>query len=160
MSTKTACIERSKYAESIIGDHASEYDATEVMPVVYLPECDAYEVCDRNDPYFAMWSTYVHCVAGGVECVGDFETEADALEYAKELDEKYGWKDERFIIKQLVRGEWVARFFQGGKQIRYSSRTQAAQEIEQFLIRCSVYPALQTGADLPRAEHFKIEVAV
>jgi hypothetical protein len=80
-----------RYAESIMGDDPTRYDATEVLGVRDLhaagsPDGTCCEV-DEEDPEF--YSAYAHCRAGGVECIGDFGTRAMALAYAREIDSKY-----------------------------------------------------------------------
>ena len=81
------------YAELIIGDRASHYDGIEVHGVRDLlagVEGDetACEV-DYDDPTF--YSVYVHLNEGGMDCVGDMNTHALALEYANDLSLKYGF---------------------------------------------------------------------
>jgi hypothetical protein len=82
-----------RYAETIIGSRASEYDALEVHGVrdlneVHSPEGTACQVDDENPQFF---SVYAHVVDGGVECVGDFSAHAAAVEYAGELSASHGW---------------------------------------------------------------------
>lgn len=71
----------------------ADYDATEVHPCCEWAEdngTDTYvETCDPAEADF--WSAYVHLKEGGVECVGDFDTEADARAYANRIQAEQGW---------------------------------------------------------------------
>lgn len=60
------------------------YDGVEVNPVARRN--GGYEMCSAGDPDLAVWSAYLHCVEGGVECAGDFETAEEAYAYAKFLE--------------------------------------------------------------------------
>jgi hypothetical protein len=84
----------SKYADSIIAGNPSHYDAIEVHGVRNINDADDpdgthYEVDDENPE---LYSVYLHCVGGGIECVGDFSSNALAEEYASELSVLYSWK--------------------------------------------------------------------
>lgn len=85
-----------RYAESIIGDRADDYDALEIHGVRDLNEPGdvngtCCEVDDENPQFYA---TYAHLKMGGIICVGDFGTNLLAEQYARELAEKYGWQYE------------------------------------------------------------------
>lgn len=84
----------SKYADSIIAGNPSNYDAIEVHGVRNIndpddPDGTHYEVDDENTE---LYSVYLHCIGGGIECVGDFSSNALAEEYASELSVLYSWK--------------------------------------------------------------------
>jgi len=83
----------SRYADSIIAGNPSDYDAIEVHGVCNLndandPDGTHYEVDDDNPE---LYSVYLHCVGGGIECVGDFSKHVMAMNYAEELSDQYQW---------------------------------------------------------------------
>ncbi len=83
----------SKYAESIIAGYKSSYDHIEIHGVRNLsapddPDGTQYEVDDDTPE---LYSVYLHCSAGGIECVGDFSKHSMAMKYAEELSELYQW---------------------------------------------------------------------
>lgn len=83
----------SKYAERIIAGDTSSYDHIEIHGVRNLNEPDdpdgtQYEVDDDNPE---LYSVYLHCVAGGVDFVGDFSKHSMAMDYAEELSAIYKW---------------------------------------------------------------------
>lgn len=71
----------------------ADYDGVEVQPCRSFTEdngTDTYvEPCEPADAEF--WSAYVHCKAGGVECIGDFDTEDAAAEYARKVAKEQGY---------------------------------------------------------------------
>ena len=72
------------YPESIIRDRLASYDALEVHPVRTNPQPDGSTWRERCAAHEAdIWSVYAHLAEGGVDCIGDFETEALALAYAR-----------------------------------------------------------------------------
>jgi hypothetical protein len=84
----------SKYADSIIAGNPSNYYAIEVHGVRNINDADDpdgthYEVDDENPE---LYSVYLHCAGGGIECVGDFSTHELALAYANELSSMYSWR--------------------------------------------------------------------
>jgi hypothetical protein len=80
------------YAETIM-DYPALYDAIEVQGV----SKDEDEICevDNDNPQF--FSTYAHLREGGVECIGDFATAADALEYGLGIAGRYSWPLHIFV---------------------------------------------------------------
>lgn len=81
------------YADTIVLN-AADFDAVEVHPVSLWqnpddPSGTYCEVCDEDTDTPDFWSAYVHCVAGGVECVGDFATYDEADAYAREVAAKH-----------------------------------------------------------------------
>lgn len=95
-----------RYAEDIIDGKPHNFDAIEIHGVKKLPG-DSVEVDDENPDFFSL---YLHVVAGGTECVGDFSTRELANQYADELSIKYKWKVHDFSqaidpeILRLLRG--------------------------------------------------------
>lgn len=86
----------SRYADSIIGGNPSAYDAVEVHGVRNINDPNDseeahYEIVDLGDEP-ELYSVYLHCVDGGIECVGDFSEYENALAYANELSSMYSWK--------------------------------------------------------------------
>lgn len=86
------------YADEVIKGHPELFDGTEVHGVREYPDsadpAKTIVAVDNENPQF--FSVYVHYApsAGemrGVECVGDFATREEALAYARQLDEAYGW---------------------------------------------------------------------
>lgn len=61
----------------------SQFDGLEVAPVQYVDNDGGLERCMPDEA--GMWSVYGHCIAGGVECLDDFNTEAEALAWAHTL---------------------------------------------------------------------------
>lgn len=83
----------SKYAESIIAGDIRGYDTIEIHGVRDLnppddPAGTHFEIDDDNPE---LYSVYLHCVDGGIECVGDFSKHSMAMEYAGELSVRYQW---------------------------------------------------------------------
>lgn len=67
-----------------------EYDAVECGPVIYDAEYDGYERVDEDHPNPTMWSVYLHCIGGGVDCVADFATQAEAEAHASACENWLG----------------------------------------------------------------------
>ncbi len=70
----------------------AHYDAVEVQGCADVGPSDdpIIEVVDAEQAQF--WSAYVHLKEGGVECVGDFDTKAEAIAYANTIATTYGWR--------------------------------------------------------------------
>lgn len=66
----------------------ADYDNVEVAPCAYLEDGVTVERIDDPSIKPDFWSVYLHCTWGGVECVADFATEAEADAYAETLK---GW---------------------------------------------------------------------
>lgn len=84
----------SRYADTIIAGVPSRYDAIEVHGVRNLNHEDDeegthYEVDDENPE---LYSVYLHCIEGGIECIGDFSTLTLATGYADEISKLYQWQ--------------------------------------------------------------------
>ena len=82
----------SQYAESIIAGNSASYDYIEIHGVRNLNEPGdpgTQYVVDDDNPQ--LYSVYLHCIGGGIECVGDFSTPAMAINYAEELSAVYQW---------------------------------------------------------------------
>lgn len=88
------------FAESVITEaNKRDFDAVEVHPVMSWQDPDdssSYlcEVCDPVTDEPSFWSAYVHLVEGGVDCIGDFATEQQAIDYAIEIAEKFGLRQD------------------------------------------------------------------
>lgn len=82
-----------KYADTIIGNRVSEYDALEVHGVRDLNDVNSPKgtACEVNDLNPQFYSVYAHAIEGGVESVGDFGTHRMAVDYAGELSHKHQW---------------------------------------------------------------------
>jgi hypothetical protein len=80
-----------KYADLIIKDSPELFNGIEIQGVREHSGVDdeSFVEVDNENPQF--YSVYVHLVSGGVDCVGDFSGCNDAIEYANELADKYGW---------------------------------------------------------------------
>lgn len=92
-SVETATKRNDRYADSIIKENSSDFDGIEIHGVRNLhapddPAGTCYEI-DNDEP--EMISVYVHCVEGGIECVGDFGSYDLASSYAKELSNQFHW---------------------------------------------------------------------
>ena len=65
---------KDRYAENIIAGDPTRYDAIEVHGVRNLNDDDdpdgTHYVIDDEDPI--LYSIYLHCIEGGIECAGDF----------------------------------------------------------------------------------------
>jgi hypothetical protein len=46
-------------------------------------------ICDVNDENPEFFSAYAHLCEGGVECIGDFKTHQEAIDYAKHIAEQH-----------------------------------------------------------------------
>lgn len=60
-----------------------DYDGIEINAVFESPE-ETVAVFDADEPWH-FWSVYLHLVEGGVECIADFATQGEAVEYANRL---------------------------------------------------------------------------
>ncbi len=82
-----------RYADEIIAGNPHQFDAIEIQGVrEYIDQTDpqgSFCEVDNDDPQF--FSVYLHNVAGGVACVGDFSDVAEAAAYGDELAGRYGW---------------------------------------------------------------------
>ncbi len=92
-----------RYADSIIKENSSDFDGIEIHGVRNLhapddPAGTCYEI-DNDEP--EMISVYVHCVEGGIECVGDFGSYDLASAYAIELSNQYNWPTYDYIDNEL-----------------------------------------------------------
>jgi hypothetical protein len=79
-------------AYSDLMENLADYDALEVSGVSNIGTgADGTTYCEPcSDNVAEFWSVYAHCVAGGVICIGDFETPALANAYADALSGKLG----------------------------------------------------------------------
>lgn len=82
------------YAERIIDGNTDSFDAIEVQGVRSEDGVN-FEV-DNVTP--TSFSTYVHLVAGGVDCTGDFTTRDAAQAAAAKTSAKYGWPVHDYTI--------------------------------------------------------------
>ncbi|RYY74524.1 MAG: hypothetical protein EOO52_13245 [Gammaproteobacteria bacterium] len=88
-----------RYHLSIIGDKPWQYNGIEVHGVrdIHTDQDDREGTCfeiDDDDP--ELYSVYLHCVAGGIDCVGDFSLLLDAKKYARDLELLYSWPSYTF----------------------------------------------------------------
>lgn len=95
---------RDAYADSIIGERSSDYNAIELHGVRNLnsenaPEGTNCEVDDENPEFY---SVYAHHIEDGIECIGDFGEYGLAAAYADEVSTKYGWPVYDAIPKNLM----------------------------------------------------------
>lgn len=67
-----------------------DYDAVEVQACADVGFDGVIEVVDEEDAEF--WSAYAHLKGGGVECIGDFDTRQEAVDYANSIANRYGWR--------------------------------------------------------------------
>lgn len=64
----------------------NDYDGVEVAPCVSDGE-GGMERCDDIEGAIPdIWSVYLHCVEGGVECIADFTTEKEANAYGEVME--------------------------------------------------------------------------
>lgn len=63
------------------------YDGLEIAPVAEYEDKDGSKFCEPvDDPKQAhFWSVYGHIPEGGVECLEDFDTGKEALNFANRL---------------------------------------------------------------------------
>lgn len=45
---------------------------------------DIVEQCEPEEAEF--WSVYAHCASGGLQCIADFDTENECIEFIKLLE--------------------------------------------------------------------------
>lgn len=90
-----------RYADSVIGCYAHQYEAVEVHGVRNFAsgsdDGTCYEI-DNVTP--TSFSVYVHLKVGGLDCVGDFGKYADAVQYGAEVSAKYGWPVRNHVLDQ------------------------------------------------------------
>ncbi|MFI0460266.1 MAG: hypothetical protein ACH254_21990, partial [Candidatus Thiodiazotropha endolucinida] len=63
------------------------YDGLELAPVAEYEDKEGCKFCERvDDPKDAqLWSVFGHLTEGGVECLEDFPTEREAIDFANSL---------------------------------------------------------------------------
>jgi hypothetical protein len=63
------------------------YDGLELAPVSEYEDKEGCRFCERvDDPQDAhFWSVYGHLPVGGVECLEDFPSEQEAMDFANHL---------------------------------------------------------------------------
>ena len=79
----------------------SVFDAIEIQGVREHTEHGndhAYAEPAPDNPQF--YSVYLHCMEGGVQCIGDLGTYALALSWANELSVKHDWQINDFTQNQ------------------------------------------------------------
>lgn len=114
----------SRYADSIIAGNPSAYDAVEVHGVRNLnnsddPDGTHYEVDDESPE---LYSVYLHCVGGGIECVGDFSTHEQALFYANELAAMYTWRVMDFAQPSInPKEELITKYLRGFDPMEFAT---------------------------------------
>jgi hypothetical protein len=93
-TSKTEPVLNDRYAETIIGNRAHEYDGIEIQGVrnLYEEGDERGTACEVENENPQFYSTYVHVKSGGTECVGDHAYLLLARAYAQELAGKYDWK--------------------------------------------------------------------
>ena len=82
-----AIVKDDDYAFRIIGKKPERFDAIEIQGV-RSEDGVTFDV-DNNHP--DSFSTYLHLIEGGVDCIGDFTTRAAAQGSAMKLSVKHGW---------------------------------------------------------------------
>ena len=91
-----------RYADSIIGCFAHQYDAVQVHGVRNFAsgtdDGTCYEI-DNVAP--TSFSVYVHLKDGGLDCVGDFSDYDDAYKYAGEISSAYEWPVTSFVPTEI-----------------------------------------------------------
>jgi hypothetical protein len=91
-----------RYADSILLGCECLYDSLEVQGVRDLlagtgTSETQFEVDNLNPQQF---SVYAHYIEGGSDAVGDFGTYALAMQYARELNRKYGWPVRDYVLDE------------------------------------------------------------
>lgn len=82
-----------QYGNLIIGENPEDFDAIEVHGTRTWDDLNhpGETISEIDDELPTRFSTYVHLVDGGIECVGDHATFELAMKYATELSTKHGW---------------------------------------------------------------------
>lgn len=73
----------------------ADFDAVEVHGCATVGACwsseqGAYRVVEQTDESPEFWSAFAHLKEGGIECIGDFETEWAATDFANRFAEAIG----------------------------------------------------------------------
>ena len=80
------------YAEKIIGNDPSKFDAIEVHGIQICPETKT-ETHEQNDLAPDYFSVFLHLkVEGGIECIADIDTLEKAYKYASKIANQYGYR--------------------------------------------------------------------
>lgn len=70
------------------------FDGFEIHPCLMAGEDEHGQVileqCDEDDPALSVWSVYGHLVAGGLECLADFERREQAEDFRDQILEIQG----------------------------------------------------------------------
>jgi len=75
-----------------VRDYNRDKASTDSMPVDHETRCDP---CPPHEAEF--WSVYGHCREGGILCIEDFDSEKQALDFARHLLDVYPHLRERGI---------------------------------------------------------------
>lgn len=90
-----------RYAGSVIGCYASNYDAVEVHGVRNFASSTDNGTCYEIDNLTpTSFSVYVHLRDGGLDCVGDFGKYDDAVQYGAEVSAEYEWPVRNYVLDQ------------------------------------------------------------
>lgn len=90
-----------RYADSVIGCFAHQYDAVEVHGVRNFASGTDSGTCYEIDNITpTSFSVYVHLKEGGLDCVGDFGKYDDAVQYGAEVSAEYGWPVRNYVLDQ------------------------------------------------------------
>ena len=86
----------------------TRFDGFEIHPCLRAGEDEHGEIileqCDEEDPAISVWSVYGHLVAGGLECLADFDHREQADEFRDQILEVQGmWAeaDEHFAASGI-----------------------------------------------------------
>lgn len=93
------------YSDEILKtpDDIALYDTVEVNPITTWTDADGTINCetvdaDNSQAPIDFWSAYLRQKEGGVECMGDFPTQAEASDYAARVARKYGYEQGHGVV--------------------------------------------------------------
>lgn len=85
-----------RYADEIIGNRHAHYNVIEINGVCDRngPSDEEGTCCEVDNVHPQFFSVYARTRDGDSDCVGDCEHYSQALKYAQELSNRFGWKIE------------------------------------------------------------------
>lgn len=88
---RSASLASGGFATEVIDGRPDRFERIEIEGVRDVGDC--CEVDNTSPEYFSVYLRHAeHSDDVGVQCVGDFETHAEAGEYAISLAREYDWK--------------------------------------------------------------------
>jgi hypothetical protein len=102
------------YGDDVIGDRVEMFDALEIQGVrdSHQPRSEwgnSTEIDNEHPQAFSVYARYKRTDdQGGVDCIGDFASHADAAAYADELSASHGWPVHDYVPPCAQNPMWIS----------------------------------------------------